>query len=123
VGFKGKTWKPGGIEAGCADYHIDFVMVTLVVCETCGCYRTDRVGKYGGVGCDKSFEVAWSWRRTAAPRIEVLGYHLLDKTGVVVELVAHFGVCVFASETRLLTALDDELEALIELILNLFAVL
>lgn len=40
-----------------------------------------------------------------------------------VELVAHLGVCVFACETSFFATFDDELEALVEFVFDLFAVL
>ena len=123
MGFEGETRQPGGVETGRAYYHVDFVVVAFFVCESCGCYGANRVGEYSGVRCDESFKISRSWCRASASRIEVLGYHLLDETRVMVELVAHFGVCVFACETGFLTAFDDEFEALVEFVLNLFAIL
>lgn len=123
MGFEGETRQPGGVEAGRAYYYVDFVVVAFFVCETCGCYGADRVGKDSGVGRNESFEISRCWRWTAASGIEVLGYHLLDETRVMIELVTHFGVCVFTCETSFLTAFDDEFEALVEFVLNLFAIL
>jgi hypothetical protein len=91
--------------------------------EARGCYRADGVSENRGVGCDKSFKVSRCWCWATAPGIEILGYHFLDETGIIVELATHFGICVFACKTSFLAALDDELEALVELVLDLFAVL
>jgi hypothetical protein len=123
VGYEGEAREPGGVEAGCADYYIDGVVITFMVRETIRCYGADGVGEDSRVGCNERFEIAWCWCWTAAPRIEVLRYHFLDKTGVVVEFVTHFRVGVFACLTGFFTAFDDEFETLVQFILNLFAVL
>jgi hypothetical protein len=81
------------------------------------------VCKYGRVRGNDGFEVAWCWCWSSAAWVEVFGDHLLDETGIVVQLLAHFAFCIVASHSSLVAAFDDELEALIEFVLNLFAVL
>lgn len=122
VGDERETWQPRGVEACSADYHVDLMFFAGMVDEACGGYRVDVICEYGCVISDERLEIAWRRRRTATARVEVLGYHLLDKTGVIVELLAHFAVGVFTCETGFLAAFEDEFEALVELVFNLFTV-
>ena len=123
VGDEGETREPRGVEACCADYYVDGVGSAVLVDETGWCYGADGVGEDGCVFGDEGFEVAGCGCWAATSRVEVFWYHLLCKTWVVVELGSHFLGSVFACEVGFFTALDDEFEALVQLILDLFAIL
>jgi hypothetical protein len=97
-------------------------MGTFVVDEACWCDGAYRVSEDGCVVGNEGLKIAWGWSGPSTARIEVLGYHLVNKTRVIVELTAHLGICILACELGFLAAFDDELEALVELVLDLFAV-
>ena len=120
---EGEARKPGGVEAGCADDHIDVVSSAFVVDEACFGDAADGVGECGCVGGDEGFEVAWCWGWATAAGVEVFWDHLLAEAWVVIEFLPHLLIGVLARNTSLVTAFHDELEALVEFVFDLFAVL
>lgn len=123
VGDEGEAGEPGGVEACCADYCVDVVRVSFVVHEPGLGDGANGVGEDGSIRCDESFEISWCWSWASTAGIEILWDHLLDKAWVVVEFLAHVAVGVFACQTRLVASFNDELEALIEFVLDLFPIL
>ena len=119
---EGKAREPGGVEAGCANDYIDIMRHALMIHEAGLCDTADWVGKCGCVGGDEGFEVARRWGGATATGVEVPWDHFLNKARVVVEFLAHLCVGVFACDAGCFTALHDELEALVELVFDLFAV-
>jgi hypothetical protein len=115
--------KPGCVKARGANDDIDFVVFAFMVYEACLGDGPDGVSEYGGVVGNECFEVAGRWRWTPASWVEVLWNHLLDQTRIVIKFLSHLSVGIIASHASLITAFDDELEALIQLVFDLFAIL
>tara|TARA_R110002003_G_scaffold1156_5_gene22518 strand:- start:4228 stop:4638 length:411 start_codon:yes stop_codon:yes gene_type:complete len=122
VGDEGEAWEPGRVESSGADDYVDVVLVTLMIDEASGRDGADGVGEDCRIVGHESFEVAWCGCGTTTSRVEVLGYHFVNETGVVVEFFAHFGVGVFTGEPGFGATFDDEFEALVEFVFDLFAV-
>jgi hypothetical protein len=118
-----KARQPRSIEACRANDNIALVLVAILVDESIWRELADGIGEDGGVGSDKCFEIAGSWRGTTTARVEVLGDDLVAESWVIVELALHLLVGELARFGGLLTPLDDELESLIQLVLDLLAVL
>lgn len=123
LGYKGEAREPGGVEACGADYDVDRVGFALVVNEAAGRDGADGIGEDGGVGCHEGFQVAWGRRWATTSRVEVLGNHFLDENRIMVQFCAHLAIGVASCCAGFLAALEDEFEALVQLIFNLFAVL
>jgi hypothetical protein len=123
MGDEGEAGKPGCVKARGANDDIDFVVFAFMVYEACLGDGSDGVSEYGGVVGNECFEVTGRWRWTSAAWVEVLWNHLFDQTRIVVKFLSHLSVGIIASHASLIAALDDELEALIQLVFDLFAVL
>jgi hypothetical protein len=123
VGDEGKAGKPGCVKARGANDDIDFVVFAFMIYKACVGDGSDGVSEYGGVVGNECFEVAGRWRWTPAAWVEVLWNHLFDQTWIVVKFLSHVTVGIIASHASLIAAFDDELEALIQLVFDLFAIL
>ena len=119
---EGEARHPRCVEAGGADDDVDGVVGAGGVSEAGGGDFADGVGENGGVGSDEGFEVAGGRGGAAAARVEVFGDDLVDKVRVGVELALHLGEGEFSGLIGFGAAFDDEFEALVELIFDLFAV-
>lgn len=119
---EGEAREPGGVEAGCTDDDVDRVCSAGVVDEAVRCDARDGVGEDSRVRGDKGFKVTWCWGWTATTWIEVFGDHFFGEIGILVEFFAHFRVCILTGELGFWAAFDDEFEALVEFVLDLFAV-
>jgi len=119
---EGEARHPGCVEAGGADDDVDVVVGAGRVGEAgCGDFA-DGVGEDGGVGGDEGFEVAGGRGGPAAAGVEVFGDDLVDEVRVGVELALHLGEGELAGFVGFAAAFDDEFEALVELVFDLFAV-
>lgn len=83
----------------------------------------DGVGEGGCVVGHERLEISWSWSRATTARIEVCWNHFLSDARVVVQFSAHFRLGILAGGARFFAAFYDEFEALVQLVLNLFAIL
>lgn len=118
---EGKAWDPGGVEAGGAENHIYIVMLA-VLREARFVDGCQIAGEYHGVFGDEGFEVSRCWRGPATPRVEVLGDDGFAEAWVVVEFALHLREGVVSRVLCGLRAFDDEFEALVQLVFDLFAV-
>ena len=114
---------PGGVEAGGADDDVDGVLVAAMVDEPGGGDVGDGVGEAGGVCGNEGFQVSVSGSGPATPDVEVFGDDLVCEDGVDAQFPSHFCFGVLACVEGLLRAFDDELEALVELVLDHLPVL
>lgn len=78
--------------------------------------------EYRRVLGDEGFEVSWCWCWAAASWVEVLGDDGVAEACVVLEFALHFSEGVVSGFFGRLRAFDDEFEALVQLIFDLFAV-
>lgn len=114
--------QPGRIKTRSANNHVDPMFISFTVDEALlgdalHIRREDR-----HVVGDEGFEVAWCGRGAAAPWVEVFGDDGVGEGGFGSEFGAHFLVCVGTGGGSLGGAFNDEFEALIEFVFDLFAV-
>lgn len=119
---KGETGKPGGVEAGGADDDVAGVRCAVVVDEASFGKSVDGVSENGGVGGYEGFEIAGRRSGTTTARVEVFGDNFIAEASVVVEFTGHLFVGEFACFGGFLGAFDNEFEALVEFIFDLFSI-
>lgn len=123
VGDEGEAREPGGVEAGGADDYVDVVGNAIVVDEAGGSDGLDVVSEDGHVGGREGFEVAWGGGGTAAADVEIFRDHAVAEARVRGEVALHVRLGGSAGGVCFGGAFDDELEALIKFVFDLFAVL
>lgn len=83
----------------------------------------NRVGEYGRVVCYQRLKVAGPRSGATTAYIEVFGYYLINEARITGEFGSHFVVRMVSGAFGCFTSSDDELEALVRFVLNLFTVL
>lgn len=96
--------------------------LSLVVDESCLSDSANLVSEDCSVWRYKSLQVSRSWSRSSASWIKLLRDNLVDESRIASQFGAHFIIRILPGRLGVGAPFDDELEALIELIFNLFSI-
>lgn len=114
---------PGGIKTGSTNDDIDLVLVALVVDKPSRSYMVDGVCETSGVLGNECLQISIARRWPAASDIEVFGYDFIRENGITIQFSTHLFLGILARCIGLLSALDDEFESLVQLVLDHLPVL